>query len=187
MKFRESALAHYFLDRCKRGIEIGAAAHNPFGLRTWNVDRWAEQTVYKLAELELCGEAAAVDVMADGAALPFLDESLDFVISSHVLEHLPDTIGALKEWYRVVKPGGYLFMILPHKMRTFDRHRERTPLATLVMRHHGAAELPGVDEHCVVWVGEDLVDLVQYLGWRVVYFQDVDDKVGNGFTVVVRK
>jgi hypothetical protein len=32
MKFREHALAHKFLDGLK-GLEIGAAAHNPFGLR----------------------------------------------------------------------------------------------------------------------------------------------------------
>lgn len=38
MKFPESALAHKYLDGLK-GIEIGGAAHNSFGLDTINVDR----------------------------------------------------------------------------------------------------------------------------------------------------
>ena len=37
MKFRESAIAHKYLDGLK-GIEIGGSAHNPFGLDTINVD-----------------------------------------------------------------------------------------------------------------------------------------------------
>ena len=35
MKFKESALAHKYLDGLK-GLEIGASAHNPFGLDTVN-------------------------------------------------------------------------------------------------------------------------------------------------------
>jgi hypothetical protein len=37
MKFSESDIAHQYLDGLK-GIEIGGAAHNPFGLDTINVD-----------------------------------------------------------------------------------------------------------------------------------------------------
>ena len=37
MKFKESALAHRLLDGLE-GIEIGGSAHNPFGLKTRNVD-----------------------------------------------------------------------------------------------------------------------------------------------------
>jgi hypothetical protein len=32
-----------------------------------------------------------------------------------------------------------------------------------------------------------MVGLMEYLGWSTVFYQDVDDKVGNGFTVVVQK
>ncbi len=44
----------------------------------------------------------------------FASESMDFVFSSHTLEHINDTLATLKEWYRVVKPGGYLVLYLPH-------------------------------------------------------------------------
>lgn len=45
----------------------------------------------------------------------FSSASLDFVFSSHLLEHIEDTEKALKEWWRVIKPGGYLVLYLPDK------------------------------------------------------------------------
>ena len=43
------------------------------------------------------------------------DESFDFVYSSHLLEHVPDCELALTNWWRVLKPGGYLLLYLPHR------------------------------------------------------------------------
>lgn len=45
----------------------------------------------------------------------FADESQDFVFSSHLLEHISAYQSALAEWWRVIKPGGYLVLYLPHK------------------------------------------------------------------------
>lgn len=45
----------------------------------------------------------------------FATQSLDFVFSSHLLEHIDDTKKALKEWFRVIRAGGYLVLYLPHK------------------------------------------------------------------------
>lgn len=45
----------------------------------------------------------------------FASDSMDFVFSSHLLEHIKDYKSALREWYRVIKPGGYLLLYLPHK------------------------------------------------------------------------
>ncbi|OGW58853.1 MAG: hypothetical protein A2Y48_02110 [Nitrospirae bacterium RIFCSPLOW2_12_42_9] len=59
------------------------------------------------------------------------DESFEFVLSEHVLEHLSDPVRAIKEWKRILKPKGKIFLFLPHKERTFDRNRERTRLAHL--------------------------------------------------------
>jgi len=44
----------------------------------------------------------------------FPDGSLDFVFSSHCLEHLRDWEVALRLWIRKLKPGGRLFLYLPH-------------------------------------------------------------------------
>lgn len=43
------------------------------------------------------------------------NNSFDFVYSSHTIEHLPDPYLGVKNWFRVVKPGGYLIIYLPHR------------------------------------------------------------------------
>lgn len=49
---------------------------------------------------------------------PYTDDSMDFVFSSHCLEHLDHWQQALKEWLRVLKRGGTLFLYLPHEKMT---------------------------------------------------------------------
>lgn len=45
----------------------------------------------------------------------FASQSHDAVFSSHCLEHIEDHKKALREWWRVIKPGGHLCLYLPHK------------------------------------------------------------------------
>lgn len=45
----------------------------------------------------------------------FDDDSLDFIFSSHCLEHLERWPEALDLWVRKLKPGGVLFLYLPHE------------------------------------------------------------------------
>lgn len=55
------------------------------------------------------------DIVTEATDLSlFADESLDFVFSSHLLEHIQDIELALSEWFRVIKPGGHLVLYLPH-------------------------------------------------------------------------
>ena len=187
--FPQSRLAHSYLDGLQ-GLEIGGSAHNPFGLNTQNVDYCAEpDTTFKKEEIKLCGKALRVDIVAPGDALPVPDSSQDFVISSHVIEHFFDPIKALEEWLRVVVPGGYVFIIAPHKERTFDKDLARTTLSELIDRHTGKIAKPPMDSHAhySVWITEDFLELCRYLKLDVIEFQDIDDKVGNGFTVVIKK
>src|SRR5436305_812127 len=51
----------------------------------------------------------------DGIHLPFPDESQDAVYNSHCLEHIANYHDALLEWYRVLKIGGYLIIVVPHQ------------------------------------------------------------------------
>lgn len=55
------------------------------------------------------------DVIVDTAErMPlFASNSADCVFSSHLLEHIEDYKSALKEWWRIVKQGGYLALYLP--------------------------------------------------------------------------
>jgi SAM-dependent methyltransferase len=193
--FRESEAAHRWC--VGHGLEIGGSAHNPFGLDTFDVDLTDSlDTVFKRAEIETCGTALPVDIVAPGDELPVEDGSQDFVVSSHVLEHFTNPVKALLEWDRVVRPGGIIFMIVPHKERTFDAERPRTPLAHIIGDFESGTREPHAESehgHDHVWITEDIVELVSWmqdrfeLSWEVVEVQDTDDKVGNGFTVVIRK
>ncbi len=185
---KESALAHSLLDGL-RGIEIGASAHNAFGLNTLNIDYTDDiNTAFKQGEILYTGDYAKVDIVSPGDDLPFKDNVWDFVISSHVIEHFYDPIKTVEEWLRVTKPGGYVYIIAPHKERTFDRDRPRTTLEELIDRHeHPNPPVPDLHGHYSVWITQDFLDLCSYFNWPVVAVQDTDDKVGNGFTVVIQK
>jgi ubiquinone/menaquinone biosynthesis C-methylase UbiE len=186
MKFRESALAHRYLNGLE-GLEIGGSAHNPFGLNTRNVDYTDDMTtVFKLAEVEMCGEAMPVDIVAPGDDLPLPDKSVDFVISSHVIEHFWDPIGAILEWKRVARK--HIFIICPHRdALESDRDKPLTPLTELMYRNCGTLPAPEVDthEHYTRWTLGSFVEMVEAMHLRVIETQKRDDKVGNGFTVLI--
>lgn len=59
-------------------------------------------------------------------------ETYDFILSSHVLEHIANPLSALYEWIRVLKEEGVLVLILPHKEGTFDHKRNVTNLSHLI-------------------------------------------------------
>ncbi|MDR2697888.1 MAG: tetratricopeptide repeat protein, partial [Holophagales bacterium] len=43
----------------------------------------------------------------------YVKEQFDFVFSSHCLEHMLDPRAALKDWWSLVKEGGYLYVVVP--------------------------------------------------------------------------
>ena len=72
------------------------------------------------------------------------DESFDFVYSSHCIEHMQNVRVALHNWFRVVKPGGYLLLYIPHR----DLYEKRKSLPSIFNPDHkhmfliGKSELP---------------------------------------------
>lgn len=58
-------------------------------------------------------EHGFIDVWGDGHALPFGDASFDTLLSTEVLEHIPDPRQMLAEMYRTLKPGGRLLVTVP--------------------------------------------------------------------------
>jgi len=51
----------------------------------------------------------------DGLHLPFADGSVDTVFSSHCLEHIAQEQEAIREWFRVLKIGGFFVCFVPHQ------------------------------------------------------------------------
>jgi SAM-dependent methyltransferase len=106
-KYRELTTPHCDGD----GVDIGAGG-DP-------VVPWA-------ISLDLAPEAYAkynagnpavnpIHLHCDARFLPFKDETLDWVYSSHLIEDFKDWSPLLEEWKRVVKPGGKIIILVPDK------------------------------------------------------------------------
>jgi SAM-dependent methyltransferase len=57
--------------------------------------------------------ATAVAVRGEAYRLPFADASFDRVVAAEVLEHLPDDTRAMRELFRVLRPGGLMAVTVP--------------------------------------------------------------------------
>lgn len=89
-----------------RGLDIGAGDFKVLP-HVISVDNFHHQAF---------GFMVKPDVMAEADDLSmFADRSMDFVYSSHTLEHVVDFRKVLREWWRLVKVHGYLVLYLPHK------------------------------------------------------------------------
>jgi SAM-dependent methyltransferase len=150
------------------GLDLGPGNHPfavPEGVTVAYVDRWIPDESRELyPELPADSQFPKPDVVAnfDVDRLTMIEpKSQDFVIASHLLEHLADPIGFLGEMYRVLRPGGLAIVLLPDMRRTFDRNRAITPLEHLTAEH--AAGITAVDDDHILefLVGAD----VPYL-WR---------------------
>lgn len=105
----EAAKIRHFIVPYTRGrvYDLGAGPFKawPHFISVDNFDEWAS-----------FGQEWAPDIRGDVTKLDwFADASADAVFSSHLLEHLDDTQAVLREWWRVIKPNGYLCLYLPHK------------------------------------------------------------------------
>ena len=58
--------------------------------------------------------ATPIDVRTGGDAMSLPAGEYDYVFSSHCLEHLPNPVAALEHWQTRIRPGGVLFLYLPH-------------------------------------------------------------------------
>jgi ubiquinone/menaquinone biosynthesis C-methylase UbiE len=68
-----------------------------------------------------------VDIPCDvmNEPIPVPDNTFDYVYSSHLIEDFEDTTAALKEFIRILKPGGRLILVFPDQPR-YEEHCRRT-------------------------------------------------------------
>jgi SAM-dependent methyltransferase len=78
-------------------------------------------------------------VEATAAGAPF-----DWVIASHVIEHVPDVIGWLRELAEIVVDDGVLVLAVPDRRYCFDAHRPPTTLGQMVAAHRRGDRRPAV-------------------------------------------
>ena len=92
----------------------------PSGLRVWETSprlgdhyrrMMRKHFDYFASDYDLSAHEGDIQIDLQSIALP--DESIDVLLTPHVLEHVPDTDRALGEIARVLKPGGHMFLQVP--------------------------------------------------------------------------
>jgi SAM-dependent methyltransferase len=79
-----------------------------------------------------------------GAALASV-APLDYVVASHVAEHVPDLVQWLTDIHASLRPGGVLALVLPDKRFSLDLHRRETPWFEVERAHAERRTRPGLD------------------------------------------
>ena len=67
---------------------------------------------------------------------------VDYVIASHVVEHVPDLVGWFTELGAILKPDGQLRLVVPDKRFTFDLMREESHLSDVLSAYVVRARIP---------------------------------------------
>lgn len=114
------------------GLEIGALG-NPAALRSAGKIYYADYcSTEQLRENHRGNSTVSTDSFVDvdfvtngGPLQPVVPPDLrfDYVIASHVIEHVPDIISWLQDIGSIMKPGGIVSLIVPNKLHTFDIRR----------------------------------------------------------------
>ena len=130
----------------KRGIEIGGPSDF---FRNW----YSELPIYgKVRSLDNCDfsrnttwtlhadsfvfhprKVPGKTIFSEGSNLRMIaDNTYEFVLSCHNLEHFANPVKALKEWQRIACPAGALVLVLPDHSMTFDHRRKLTSVAHMM-------------------------------------------------------
>ena len=126
------------------GIEIGAL-HQPLAVpetaRVRFVDRMAVPDLRRQYEELASLPLVDIDIIDNGEALTTLgNDTQDFVIANHFLEHCQNPIRTIQNHFRVLKPGGVLYLAVPDKRFTFDIDRPSTTIEHLLRDYNEGPE-----------------------------------------------
>ncbi len=104
-----------------------------------------------------------VDDQVDISNMPlYADNSVDFFMCSHILEHVPDDRAAMRELCRILKPGGCGIVMVP-LVEGVDETQEDPAINTPALRWKHYAQ----DDHLRLYGGRDLVARLTNAGFTV--------------------
>jgi SAM-dependent methyltransferase len=125
-----------------RGLEIGPL-HNPIVWRDESTVFYVDHADTEALRAKYANDPNVPEVLdvdfvwgdrplaeAVGDAAPF-----DYVVASHVIEHVPDPVSWLKELAGVLRPGGIISLVVPDKRYCFDARRSTTDVSDIVASH----------------------------------------------------
>jgi SAM-dependent methyltransferase len=88
--------------------------------------------------------------IGEAHSLPVPDESLDFIFSSHVFEHLANPLGHLQYWYNKLKTGGLILAIIPDVAGCKDYVYRPCPLSDILQEYQECKMEPNL-KHYTRW------------------------------------
>lgn len=107
----------------------------------------------------------------DLTKLTYDDEAFDIVVCNHVLEHIPDDRKAMREILRVLKPGGYAMLGVPHS-HTIDEIEEDLTI------HDPEEQIRrfGQRDHVRIYTTQGYIDRLESVGFES-HFKPAEDFV----------
>jgi SAM-dependent methyltransferase len=99
------------------------------------------------------------------------DQIFHTVYASHVLEHLADPVVALRNWYRILRRGGHLIVLVPHR----DLYEKKTTLPSNWNGDHKWFWLPDCAEEPYTLSLEDVIRRADLTGAEVVSLRVLDE------------
>jgi SAM-dependent methyltransferase len=154
--------SHFDLDRsllfarCKgKGVELGPGP-NP------HIRPSAQTQVFYVEQkppaewVELYGEHYKMSfdasleplyVVGEAHDIPVEPQSLDFIYSSHVFEHLVNPLGHLERWSQLLRPQGEVLMIVPDYIGSKDYLADPTSMAELLGEFRDGGFTPSISHY----------------------------------------
>lgn len=142
-----------FIDKSGYGLEIGPSYHplapKKLGYNVRTLDYLSQfDLIEKYALLSVpVTEIEPVDFVWSGESYAELmggHSLFDWVIASHVIEHMPDFIGFLKNCTSVLKEDGILALVIPDKRYCFDHFRPPSSIAQIIDAYQAKLTRPSL-------------------------------------------
>lgn len=149
------------------------------GTRTYLGSDWIHVDIDPFYLHAVDGKCYDVDIVSDARNIPLPDDYADIVFSSECLEHFPwnEYQDALKEWCRILKPGGTIRVEVPDflnackKLLTLDSLEGDRAMQQIFF----AGQTNQYDFHYVGLTKRMLIDDFNNLGLEVINAIEADE------------
>ncbi len=132
-----------------------------------------EQLLKFCSRIQKTGKNYCVPILAGSEKMPVADRTFDLVVSSEVIEHIEDPEAAIREIFRVLKPGGVFCLTTPSRFPTeFWKYFFQIP--RMIIRLSQGRSLKGMNKLEVYdqpLGGARLQSILRSAGFQIKYFQ----------------
>lgn len=127
------------------------------------------------------------DLVCDIRKLPYGDGTVDRILASDILEHVGrlEVEAVLKEWHRILKPGGILIIKTPNVDTIIDAYQvKKIPFDELVRKLYGNQGYIE-DTHRSGFNPETLKQLLASVGFKIIKIEEILSD-GDFFNMAIR-